>query len=67
MTVLFITLSITVPSFDFLLPSILKGAFATAIIVVLILLRQLDSLRLFEGIIGEHSAKDVIEIIEGDK
>ena len=66
-TVLFITLSITVPSFDFLLPSILKGAFATAIIVVLILLRQLDSLRLFEGIIGEHSAKDVIEIIEGDK
>ncbi|MEK7635848.1 MAG: hypothetical protein AAB405_02040 [Patescibacteria group bacterium] len=47
--------------------SIIKAAFATSIISVVFLMRQLDRLKLFEGMIGESSAQDVLDIIAGKK
>ncbi|MFA6430477.1 MAG: hypothetical protein WC229_01125 [Candidatus Paceibacterota bacterium] len=65
-TLLF-TLLVTIPSNGLIAESFLKGIFSTSIIIIIILLKQLDRLELFEGVIGEHSAKDVIEIIESKK
>jgi hypothetical protein len=65
--VLIFTLSITIPSYMSVTDSILKGIFGTSIFVIVLLLHQLDSLKLFEGIIGEHSAKDAIDIMEGKR
>ena len=48
-------------------PAILKAAFAVSVVSVIIILHKLDSLRLFEGTIGEHSAQDVLGIINGEK
>ena len=45
----------------------LKSAFASSVIFVVILLSQFDRLKFFEGTIGESSAKDVLDIIEGRK
>jgi hypothetical protein len=56
-----------IPSQGFLLGSILKSAFAVSIISVITILYNLDNLHLFEGFIGENSAKDVLETINGNK
>lgn len=56
-----------IPSASDLFDAVLKGAFATLVIFVIILLRELDSLHLFEGIIGTASAKDILAIIEGKR
>jgi len=47
--------------------SLIKGAFGTALIIVVVLLHQFDRLQFFEGMIGEKSAQDVLDIIEGKK
>jgi len=47
--------------------AILKGAFGTAIVIVLVLLYEFDNLSFFEGLIGEKSARDVLDIIKGTK
>lgn len=65
--VLLFTLFGAIPSSHLLVESLIKAVFATSIVVVIVLLRELDALELFEGVIGEHSARDVIEIIEGKK
>lgn len=57
----------TISSVNSLLVSLIKSAFVSAILVALVLLKQLDSLKLFSGKIGEYSAQDVINIIEGKK
>jgi hypothetical protein len=57
----------TIPSYGVVLPSILKAAFAVSVISVVTILWNLDNLRLFEGVIGEHSAHDVLDIIAGKK
>lgn len=64
--ILIVTVS-TVSSTGSLLISLIKSAFVSSVLVALILLRQLDSLELFFGKIGEHSAQDVINIIKGEK
>ena len=64
--ILLLTLS-TIASQGMAIASIIKGAFATAVIAVIMLLRQLDKLKLFEGMIGESSAKDILDIMEGKK
>ncbi len=64
--ILIVTVS-TVSSSGSLLISLIKSAFVSSVLVAIILLRQLDSLELFSGKIGEHSAQDVINIIEGEK
>lgn len=50
-----------------LFDSIMKAVFGTMIVLVLLLLKELDSLELFEGILGEASAKDMLSIIEGTR
>jgi len=47
--------------------SILKGAFGTSAILVLMLLHDFDGLKFFEGAIGTSSAQDVLGILEGRK
>lgn len=56
-----------IPSVGFLLGSVLKAAFVVSIISVVAILYNLDNLHLFERFIGENSAKDVLDIIEGSK
>ena len=50
-----------------LLGSILKGVFGIVVVLVVVLLRELDDLKLFEGTLGENSARDVVDIIEGTR
>tara|TARA_Y100000031_G_scaffold146175_1_gene179670 strand:+ start:640 stop:1347 length:708 start_codon:yes stop_codon:yes gene_type:complete len=47
--------------------ALLKGAFGTAIVIVLVMLYEFDRLRFFEGVIGEKSARDVLDIVKGKK
>lgn len=64
--VLFAAVSI-IPSTSFFLGSLLKAGFIVSIACTVVILHQLDDLSLFESLIGEHSAQDVIDIIEGKK
>ena len=48
-------------------PSLLKGAFNTSVILVLVLLYQFDNLNFFERTVGEHSRQDVTDIFSGKK
>ncbi|NTV22053.1 MAG: hypothetical protein HGB03_00610 [Candidatus Yonathbacteria bacterium] len=65
-TVLIVNLSL-LSSVGIVLYSVLKAVFVVAVIAVIILLYQLDSLKLFKGFIGERSATDLLDIIEGKK
>ena len=56
-----------IPSHLYLFGAILKAAFGSAVIFVIILLNEFDKLRFFEGVVGEHSAKDILDIFEGKK
>jgi hypothetical protein len=56
-----------IPSVGLLLGSALKSAFVISILSVVIILYNLDNLHLFENFIGENSARDVIDIIAGNK
>jgi hypothetical protein len=64
--ILLATISI-IPSAGFLLGSSLKAGFVVAILSVVLILHNLDDLHLFENFIGENSAKDVLDTIEGTK
>jgi len=64
--ILVITVS-SVSSYGLMLESILKSAFVTSIVATAVMLRQLDSLQLFESFIGEKSAKDILDIFDGKK
>jgi hypothetical protein len=63
LAMLIIAISV-LPSVGALLPSALKAAFAVSLISVIIILKNLDNLHLFEGFIGESSAKDVVSIVQ---
>ncbi|MBP6888371.1 MAG: hypothetical protein KBC21_01590 [Candidatus Pacebacteria bacterium] len=58
---------LTLPSKDMVFAALLKAVYMMTTIMVVILLKKFDDLSLFEGTIGEHSAKDVIKIIDGEK
>jgi hypothetical protein len=64
--ILLVTVSL-LPSQQEILPSVLKAAFSTAVIFVLVILAQFDNLSFFERSVGEHSAQDVLDLIEGKK
>ena len=64
--ILLIAVSV-IPSQQFLLGAILKGAFGSTIIFILILLYKFDKLKFFEGTMGEKSAQDILDIFEGKK
>jgi hypothetical protein len=63
LAMLLITISV-IPSVGTLLPSALKAAFAVSLVSIIIILQNLDNLHLFEGFIGENSARDVVGIIK---
>lgn len=65
-TILFLAI-LTLPSKGLLLASMLKAVYMVTVLTVVILLKKFDNLTLFEGTIGEHSAKDVLGIVEGEK
>lgn len=64
--ILLATISV-IPSAGFLLGAGLKAAFVVAIISVVLILQNLDDLHLFEDFIGQNSAEDVLNTIEGSK
>ena len=64
--ILIATISI-IPSVASVFLSLLKASFAVTVLSVIVILRDLDNLNLFEEFIGENSAKDVLQIISGNK
>lgn len=58
---------LTLPSQGLVLASVMKSVYMITVITVVVLLKKFDNLTLFEGTIGEHSARDVLSIIEGEK
>jgi hypothetical protein len=64
--VLFFAVS-AIDSENLILGSLIKSAFISSVLAVIVILKKLDKLQLFEGGIGKHSAEDVINIIEGKK
>ncbi len=64
--ILLATISV-IPSAGLLLGSSLKAAFVVAILSIVLILRNLDDLHLFENFIGENSAEDVLNTISGNK
>ena len=65
-SVLVISVSL-IPSASIVIDSALKGAFSTIVVFVMLLLYRLDNLTLFEGTLGEKSARDMLGIISGEK
>ncbi len=57
----------TMTSVGLLLPAILKAAFVISVVSVLFILYRLNNLMFTEKIMGQHSAEDVLDIIEGSK
>lgn len=55
------------PSEQFWLVFAIKSAFATVVVAVLILIRKVNDLTLFEAMAGRASAQDVLDIIEGSR
>ena len=64
--ILFITVSL-ISSQYLLFAAITKAVFITVLAMIILLLRRFNNLNFYERNIGEHSARDVIEIIEGKK
>jgi len=64
--ILLITLAF-LPSLYPIFFALLKGAFGTALVIVLVLLYEFDKLSFFEGQIGEKSARDVLDILAEKK
>ena len=64
--IIFSTISV-IPSVGFILGAALKAGFVVAILSVVLILHNLDNLHLFEKFIGENSAQDVLDTIEGKK
>lgn len=58
---------LTLPSAFLVLASLIKTVYIVSVFTVVILLKKFDDLSLFEGAIGEHSARDVLDIIDGKK
>lgn len=65
-TMLFLAI-LTLPSKGLVLASIIKSVYIITVFTVVVLLKKFDDLTLFEGSIGEHSAKDVLSILDGKK
>lgn len=62
-----ITTVLFIPSKNFFIGSLLKSSFLVSILSVIMILRNFDNLQFFEGRVGEHSAEDVLGIINGGR
>ncbi|OGD67152.1 hypothetical protein A2442_02020 [Candidatus Campbellbacteria bacterium RIFOXYC2_FULL_35_25] len=67
LTLILITTVSSIPSSGAFLGSIVKAAFSTSIISVVIMLWKLNHLTFYEEMVGRSSAQDVLDIIVGDK
>lgn len=67
LTAMLVLIVSSIPSGGLMLGSFIKAAFILSVVVVVILLKRLDNLELFSGGIGEKSAQDVLNIIEGTR
>ena len=56
-----------IPTHGQTVASLIKGVFGALIIQMVLLLYGLDNLALFEGVLGESSARDILHIIEGKR
>ncbi len=56
-----------IPSYMMLLASVIKAAFVSAVFAVVLMLYKLNNLSFFEAHIGQSSAQDVLDIIDGVK
>lgn len=56
-----------IPSEGYWLAFVIKASFATVIVAVLVLIRKVNDLTLFETMAGRASAQDVLDIIEGTR
>jgi hypothetical protein len=59
------TLSVVIDSHLVLFAAILKAAFASSILFIIILLHRLTVLSFYERVVGSRSARDVVDVIEG--
>ncbi|MFC1640702.1 hypothetical protein ACFL2D_01485 [Patescibacteria group bacterium] len=64
--VLFLTLSM-IPAEGFVIGAILKSAFGSAVIFIVILLHSFENLRFFNHSVREQSAQDVLNIFKGTR
>lgn len=64
--ILILTVSV-IPSQYFLFASLLKAAFVISVLSVVYILHKLNNLAYSEKIMGQHSAEDVLGIIDGTK
>lgn len=58
---------LTLPSKGMVLASVIKSVYMVTVVLVVVLLKKFDDLTIFEGTIGEHSANDMLSIVEGRK
>jgi len=56
-----------IPTHQEIITSVIKGVFGALVVQMVILLYGLDNLALFEGVLGESSAQDILGIIAGKK
>lgn len=72
-TIVFLLVSVLIAMFlslntnGHLLESFMKAVLISVVGVVVWMLHKFDQLDVFEGVVGEHSARDVLEIIKGKK
>ena len=67
LAVVLVTAFLSVDTQGNLTESVIKSILISVVGVVVWTLHQFDELRIFEGMVGEHSAQDVIDIIGGKK
>lgn len=67
LAILLLVSLLLLPDSGTLLNAAMKGIFGALILQVLLLLYELDTLRLFEKTLGESSAKDILNIIAGKR
>ena len=65
---LLLLLAITlIPSQFIFYSALMKGAFGSSVISVIVMLHRFNSLKFFEAIMGEQSAQDILDIFSGKK
>ncbi len=67
LTLILILAISSIESQGVILASLIKAAFVSSIISVVIMLEKLNKLTFFESMVGQSSAQDVLDIIKGNK
>ncbi|MDQ5962826.1 MAG: hypothetical protein QG653_633 [Patescibacteria group bacterium] len=67
LAVVLVAMFLSLDTSGHLVESFMKGVLISVVGVVVWMLHKFDELHVFEGVVGEHSARDVIDIIAGNK